>query len=168
MIATWNFGDGTGNFQAPSYTSPVLHTFTTNGTYTVTETLSSPALGSVSGTLNVTVTNLPNTKITYTNTTHTGSGLNSSIGTVKFLQGGVTVYTFTTAQLISGATVTPGNYTIQIYPVGPQFNAVTAPNGWNGVSYNGTFYQYFPYSTSTPFSVTDNLTYEPNITIGIQ
>lgn len=163
---TWNFGDGTTPYTTSSY-APQPHAYATAGQYTITVTATSPIFGTKTGTLIFNVVNFPNVKISYTNFCTPGGKIPSAIATVNFMQGGVTVYSYNNAQLVAGATVPPGNYTIQIIPIGTQYNSVTNPTGYGAVLYQGTILQCWNF-TGSSFSVTDNISYTPTIYLSIQ
>jgi hypothetical protein len=156
---TWDFGDGTAPFNnTASPYSPVSHKYLTNGTYTIRHTVSSSIYGSTSSTKTVTVSTLSAVNISYTNNT-----TSSTIGTVTFKQGATTVYTFTTAQLAAGVTITPGVYTIIIHPTGGLYSATTH-QGYNSVTFAASddIYQCFDY-TGGDFTISSaDLTYEPS------
>ncbi|MFI5137911.1 MAG: PKD domain-containing protein [Sphingobacteriales bacterium] len=159
---TWNFGDGTAPVTNAT-TSPVSHTYSANGTYTLTLTVSSPAYGSKASSLPVTVSTLPWTNVTYNNYT-TGS----SISTVVFKQGGTTKYTLTTAQLSAGYNITPGVYDITINPTGSLYNSGTGL-GYGCISFTGgsDISYCFSYTGSSFTATAVNLTYEPTINFGM-
>jgi YD repeat-containing protein len=166
VTVTWSFNDGSPSVTGSLYNN-ISHVFPSNGSWTVTETLSSPLLGSVSGSITVLVTSLPYTKINYSNTCAINTKGQSEIFTVKFLQGSTVMYTFTTAQLVAGATVAPGPYTIQITPIGAKYSP-TVLYGYSGVAYLGhNTSQCFPWTTSTPLTVTDDLTFAESISLEI-
>lgn len=160
---TWNFGDGTAPIVTSSY-SPVNHAYLTNGSYPLTLTVSSPAYGSKASSLTVNVSNLPQTNITYTNTT---SG--SSISSVVFKQHstGTIIYTLTTAQLAAGYNITPDIYDITINPAGPQYSSGTGL-GYNTVSLNaGSLSLCFAYTGSAFVASNTDLRYEPSASFGM-
>jgi hypothetical protein len=165
MTYTWNFGDGTSNVVATTNAAQA-HTYAANGTYTITVTVTSPILGTKTGTLSVTAVTLTSVKINYTNYCTPGGKVPSALE-VSFVQGSTTVYTFTAAQLATGPTIVPGTYTINIYPTGTQYNSVSNPTGYSSVTYSGATSRCWNY-TGSSFSVTDNLTYTPTIYFGIQ
>ena len=166
LSASWKFGDG------PDYFNSGTHTYATAGTYTVIVKVTSPVWGTFADTTSVTVTNLPATNITYLNACTPGGHIPSAILQVVFtpIGPGGTTYTFTTAELEAGASVVPGNYTIQIYPIGTQYNPTFNPTGWGAIQYSGpsspncwNFIAAGGYITTT-----SNLTYTPTVQFEIQ
>jgi len=144
---TWDFGDGTAPVTTSSYIAQ-NHQYTATGTYTIVLTASSPVYGSKSSTLTVTVSNLTQVVLHYTNTT------TSAINTVYFKQGGTTVYTISGSSL-NGAVIAPGAYTVVIHPTGSTYNSVS-------LSASDDFYQCFT-RAGADFTVSSvDLTYEPN------
>jgi hypothetical protein len=149
----WDFGDGTSQTVS---SGGVSHTYSTTGTFTVTLTASSNLYGSKTFSQSISISPLTQVTIVYTNPTtgtpHTG------ISTLTFSQGGVTKYSFTEAQLTSGAWVAPGTYTIKIHPTGTNYNSVNY--------YNGPSPQCFA-KTGSDFVFTDNITNVSTITFNI-
>ncbi|WP_184550912.1 PKD domain-containing protein [Mucilaginibacter sp. FT3.2] len=156
---TWDFGDGTAPFNSTAAPyNLIYHQYSANGTYTIRHTVSSSTYGSTSSTQTVTITTLPAVNISYTNTT-TGS----AIGTVTFKQGSNTIYTFTTAQLAAGVTITPGVYTIVIHPTGGVYTSGTG-QGYKSVTFTASddIYQCFTYTGGDFTIASADLTYEPS------
>ncbi|BAU54916.1 PKD domain protein [Mucilaginibacter gotjawali] len=158
---TWNFGDGSAKVVTTS-TSPVSHSYATNGNYTITLTASSPAYGSKASTLAVTVSALSQVNLTYNNYT-SGSSITSVV--FKKHTTGATIYTLTTAQLTAGYNIIPDVYDITINTTGPLYNSGTglgfltiALTGNNGLS------NCLSYSSTNVITVTSvDLTSQPAV-----
>ena len=162
---SWVFGDG--STQTVTGLNTVSHSYAAAGTYTVSVTITSPIFGTATGSAPVTIAALTSVRVHYTNSCETGGHIPSAIASITFSQGGVVKYTFTTAQLIAGQTITPGSYAIVITPVGTQYNSSTNPTGYSAVTYQGAVNQCFPYTGST-FSLSDNLSATPDVYFQIQ
>lgn len=167
---TWNFGDGSATTSGVS----AVHTFTTGGTYTVTLTASSPVYGVVSKTSTITITGLTTTKINYVNTTQRGVASDktlSIIESISFLQGTTVVYNFSEADLISGVTIAPGAYTINVKASGPLYKDSTG-FGYSAIVYTGSSGtgQCKPYNKTNTgaYTFSDDVSNTPQIYFFIQ
>ncbi|WP_158800610.1 PKD domain-containing protein [Pedobacter sp. L105] len=170
---TWNFGDGSPTVS----TFFATHTYAANGTYTVSLTASSTVYGTVTKTSTITVSNPvkpTTTTINYINTTQIGgvaaNKTLSIIESVSFLQGTTVVYQFTTAQLTSGVSIVPGNYTINVKAIGPLYNSFENNGfGYAGIEFtDGNIGQCQPYVTAGNYTFSKDLTNTPQIYFIIQ
>lgn len=124
----WNWGDGTSN-TTTGWIFNTTHTYTTNGTYTVYLTVTSPIYGTktVSTTIVLTTPPVIPIPLSYTNST-AGQDDIVSVSFTPVTTG--TSYTFTTAQL-STASVAPNYYVVVINMAGARH--YNGNNGYNSV-----------------------------------